>query len=283
MANSRARSTPKASIPIEVRRIRLPEDRAQKYWYRGDPGVTAFAYGLSAVFPDGERFFIDAVRAFRDRISDDDLKKRVRAFIGQEAQHGQIHERYNERAREQGFAVDEIIALCKVELAELRKRVSPEDQLAITCALEHFTAMMAEQLLDNPKMTDGIPSPHLEMWRWHAAEEAEHKAVAFDVYRAVDGGYARRVFHYLLTSLSFAYGTGWSTVHLLRKDGQGRNLAAYLSIVKFLFVEPGLLRAIAPQWFEYLRPDFHPDDRDDSALVERWKRDLAPEFETLSV
>lgn len=270
-------------MPIEVRRIQLPDVASPRYWYRNDPGVTSFAYALSAVFPDGERFFIDAVRAFRDRIDDPGLRQRVREFIGQEAQHGQVHERYNARAASDGFAVDEIIALCKTELAELRKRVPPEDQLAITCALEHFTAMMAEQLLGNPRFTADIPSPHVEMWRWHAAEEAEHKAVAFDVYQAVDGSYARRIFHYLITSATFTYGTGWSTLHLLQKDGQSRNLDAYLSILRFLFVEPGLLRAIAPQWLDYLRPDFHPNDRDDSALVERWKRDFAPEFETLRV
>lgn len=276
-------STARTPRSFPVRRIRLPDTKAARYWYRGDPGVTAFAYALSAVFPDGEKFFIDAVRSFRDRIDDPELQQRMRAFVGQEAQHGRIHERYNERAAEDGFAVAEIIALCKAELAELRKRLPPESQLAITCALEHFTAMLATQLLDNPAITDGIPSPHLEMWRWHAAEEAEHKAVAFDVYQAVDGSYLRRIAHYLVTTVSFSYGTAWSTVHLLARDGRGTDLAAYASLARFLFLEPGLLRAIAPQWFEYLRPRFHPDDRDDSALVERWKKEWAPDFETLSI
>jgi len=267
---------------IEVRRIRLPDVASPRYWYRGDPGLTAFAYALSSVFPDGERFFIDSVRAFRTRIDDPDLAQRVREFTGQEAQHSRAHAAYNAYARDQGFAVDELIDLCKHELDELRKRLSPVDQLAITCALEHFTAMMARQLLGDPRFTDGIPSPHVELWRWHAAEEAEHKAVAFDVFQAVDGGYLRRVVPYLITSATFSWGTAASTLHLLRADGQGGNLAAYRSLFRFLFVEPGLVRAMVPEWFEYLRPDFHPEDRDDSALLEQWKRDFAPEFEALS-
>ena len=43
---------------------------------------------LSTTFPDGERFFIDSVRNFQDQIKDPKLQKDIRAFIGQEANHG---------------------------------------------------------------------------------------------------------------------------------------------------------------------------------------------------
>src|SRR5690606_14611718 len=136
---------------IVVRRFEVDLDQpTEKYWYRGEPAITAFAYALSAVFPEGERFFIDAVRAFRDRIDDPALAAEVRAFIGQEAQHGQVHERYNARAERQGFRTSVLAKLSKGRLDRLRRLLPPEDQLAITCALEHFTAMMAEQLLGDP-------------------------------------------------------------------------------------------------------------------------------------
>src|SRR4051794_8049573 len=83
--------------PIKVRKLpfRIPED-APKYFWRNEKGVTAFGYALSAVFPDGERMFIDAVLHYRDRITDPTLRRAISDFAGQEAQHGRVHEHYNE-------------------------------------------------------------------------------------------------------------------------------------------------------------------------------------------
>ncbi len=264
---------------IVVRRIEVDLDAAtEKYWYRGEPALTAFAYALSSVFPEGERFFIDSVRHFRDRIDDPALAAEVRAFVGQEAQHSQVHERYNARAEAQGFRTSVLAKYSKMDLERLRKEATPEDQLAITCALEHFTAMMAEQLLGDPRMSEGVPSPHAELWRWHAAEEAEHKAVAFDVYMKVDGSYARRIRTYLITSAMFSASTLAMTFYLMAKDGTLENPKNHLALLRWLLVSPGLARNVLPGWLDYLRPDFHPWDRDDRALLDRWKREWAPAF-----
>jgi predicted metal-dependent hydrolase len=42
---------------------------------------------------------------------------------------------------------------------------------------------MAHDLLTNPKSLEGIEEKIKALWKWHAVEEAEHKAVAFDVYK----------------------------------------------------------------------------------------------------
>src|SRR5690606_10728736 len=154
----------------------------------------------------------------------------------------------------------------------------PEDQLAITCALEHFTAMMAEQLLGDPRMSDGVDPSHAAIWRWHAAEEAEHKAVAFDVYAKVDGSYIRRIRTYLVTSIMFAGSTLAMTGYLLAKDRKLLEPRHHLALLRWLLVSPGLARNVLPGWFDYLRPSFHPWDRDDGALLDRWAREWAPAF-----
>ncbi|MCB9656530.1 MAG: metal-dependent hydrolase [Sandaracinaceae bacterium] len=264
---------------IVIRRVDVDtEERGEKYWYNGMPGVTAFAYALSAVFPDGERMFIDSVRHYRDQIKDPELQAEVRAFIGQEAQHGQVHERYNARADADGFAVSAVTAHAQRRMARVRKVAPPEVQLAITCALEHFTAMMAEQLLGNELMSEGVPESHATMWRWHAAEEAEHKAVAFDVYMTVDGSYVRRIRTYLVVSFMFSATTLATTYYLMAKDGTFFSLKNHAQLLRFLLVSPGLSRKVLPGWFDYLRPNFHPWDRDDRHLLERWKREWAPSF-----
>lgn len=269
----------RARPPIVVRRVDVDLDAStEKYWYQGAPALTSFAYALSAVFPDGERFFIDAVRHYRDQIKDPTLAAEARAFIGQEAQHGQVHERYNARAEADGFPLSVVTARAKRRLAHLREVAPPEVQLAITCALEHFTAMMAEQLLGDPRMAVGVPAAHAEIWRWHAAEEAEHKAVAFDVYQAVDGSYVRRIRTYLVVSFMFSVTTLATTLYLMAKDGTLDNPKNHAQLVRFLFVSPGLARNVLPGWFDYLRPGFHPWDRDDRHLLERWKTEWAPAF-----
>ena len=55
----------------------------------------------------------------------------------------------------------------------------------MTAALEHFTATLAEMILSDPEARDMFGDETVKnLFLWHALEEAEHKAVAFDVYKA---------------------------------------------------------------------------------------------------
>ena len=267
---------------IVIRRVDVDtEERGEKYWYNGMPGVTAFAYALSDVFPDGERMFIDSVRHYRDQITDPTLAAEVRAFIGQEAQHGQVHERYNARADADGFAVSEVTAHAQRRMARVRKVAPPEVQLAITCSLEHFTAMMAEQLLGNELMSEGVPESHATMWRWHAAEEAEHKAVAFDVYRAVGGSERTRIITMKATRIGFVLGVTFQLALSLLGDPatfqKGRLRKSLKQFRRSAIMTSGVWKRLK----DYDRPGFHPDDWDTSELVDRWSAELFGEHGTL--
>jgi len=91
---------------------------------------------------------------------------------------------------------------------------------AITCALEHYTAMLADYVLRNPVWLEDAEPQLRVLWSWHAAEETEHKAVAYDVYRAAGGGYAKRVLWYLHVSVVFWLDTFQQTAHNLHRDGR---------------------------------------------------------------
>ena len=275
-----ARRTPRTTVapserpPIRIRRPTFDvADDAPKYFYRGEKGVTALLYALSAVFPEGERMFIDSVQHYRDRITDEALRQDVRAFAGQEAQHGRLHEAYNAYAQARGFDVDPISAAVKERNALLKKRMPPAARLATTAALEHFTALLAEVLLGDEHFLDGVDRAHADLWRWHAAEEAEHKAVAFDVLDAVSGSYVTRLRSYLMVSVMFPSFTLVHTLHLMRHDGTLLDVGAHLGLLHFLFVSPGVLPKVAPGWRDYFRPDFHPWSRDDRELLGRWAQD----------
>ena len=62
-------------------RFDLPVERA-KDWHGLGSHVTHFFNALSLLFPAGERFFMDSVRNYRDRIDDPVLKQQVLGFIG---------------------------------------------------------------------------------------------------------------------------------------------------------------------------------------------------------
>src|SRR3546814_2150957 len=49
-----------------------------------------------------------------------------------------------------------------------------------TCALPIST--LAHDALANPTHLGGAADEARQLWRWHAIEEIEHKAVAFDTY-----------------------------------------------------------------------------------------------------
>ena len=49
-------------------------------------------------------------------------------------------------------------------------------------ALEHFTAILAHELLADPRHLAGADRETADLWRWHACEEIEHKGVAYDTW-----------------------------------------------------------------------------------------------------
>src|SRR5690606_17956585 len=158
-----------------------------RHWHSGDAFKTHFFNAMSVLFPDGERFFIDSVRLFREQIEDPLLKEQIRGFIGQEGHHSREHLVYSQRLRELGYDVDRLEHALQRRLGFVKKHLPGKLQLAATCATEHLTAIMADALLTEPNWLDGADPRMARLWRWHALEETEHKAVAFDVYQQACG------------------------------------------------------------------------------------------------
>ncbi|MFP5440056.1 MAG: metal-dependent hydrolase [Gammaproteobacteria bacterium] len=265
-----------AGIRIPVRRMdyQFPADMP-RYWYRGNPWLTHFMNGLSAVFPDGERFFIQSVRNYQDRIDDPVLQKQIRNFIGQEANHGKEHEAFNTLLEERfGVPMSRIAAYTKRRLGKAQERVPKVRQLAMTAALEHFTAIMAHQLLENPDVMEGLEAAYGDMFMWHAVEETEHKAVAYDVYQQVSGDYAIRVQTMAVATVMFLAHQFAFMTWMVARDGKLGDIKGFIDLVKFLYVEPGPLRKMFGDYIDYYRRDFHPWMHDNRALITKRVEEL---------
>ena len=155
-------------------------------------------------------------------------------------------------------------------------------QLAVTASLEHFTAILARSLLSVPAALEGAHPELAALWRWHAAEESEHKAVAYDVYCAAGGYYAERVVVMLATTVIFLAKMTEHTLRLMRIDRIWTSLREWGGLFGYLFASGGTRQLIA-DYFAWYRPRFHPHDLDTRALLDAWKRDQARAYEVLHV
>lgn len=258
---------PVAHPPIKPRRMDFdfPED-LPIWWFGGDVFKTLLMTAQSCTFPDGERFFIDSVRHYQSQIRDPELAARVRGFIGQEAHHGKEHAALNALMRAHGLPTDTVVAHVKRNLGELKKRMSPQAQLAMTCALEHFTALLAELALSEPDFFAGMDERVKVLWLWHAIEESEHKSVAFDVYLSVVGDRALLRRQMVINTLTFLF---FSAVHfrtLYRESPQKIGVRGIVKGLDFLVGRAGWLRRLTPRYLAYYRADFHPSETDTRAL-----------------
>ncbi len=242
-------------------------------WFDNHPFKTAWFNAMSITFPLGEKFFIDSVRHFSDRIDDPKLNDDIRGFCGQEGFHRREHQRYNEAlCRQRGYDLEVMEGRLENNIRRAYRFMSPLQRLAATAAMEHITAIMAESALsaDHP-MLDRADGAMQDLWRWHAAEEMEHKAVAFDVYRAVGGSEKMRRNAMRQATFFLMMDVLMGLVHMLRKDGKLWNLRLWRDGWTFLFARGGILRRIWPAYKEFYREGFHPWDRDTRSLLQSWK------------
>jgi hypothetical protein len=241
----------------------------------GDLIASHLAAALSAVFPDGEDFFVRSVRQFRDQVSDPALKRQVAGFIGQEAMHGREHRALNDRLDAIGYPTKLIERIVKRGL-QIRERVmTAKSNLAATAALEHFTATLAELVLTSAEARDSFGHEGVkDLFLWHALEESEHKAVAFDVYKAVGGSERTRVLTMKLLRVAFVIGMSAQIIGSLLGDRATYRRGNLLGSWRRFRSSPLLSRQLWDQLRDYDRPDFHPDDRDTTALVDHWRLQL---------
>ena len=271
---------------VPTRRISFEEslqDVPRHFAADGDLILSHIAASLSAVFPDGEDFFVRSVRRFRDDVTDPELKRQVAGFIGQEAMHGREHRAFNDRLDQLGYPAKRFERITKWGLAQRERLLSPKSNLAATAALEHFTATLAELLLTSEETRAMFGHAEVRnLFLWHALEESEHKAVAFDVYRAVGGTERMRVITMNLITVGFIVGMTVQVIVSMLRDRATYNPFRLFRSLRRLRRAPFMQRELWDQLREYNRPGFHPDDRDTTALVEQWRAELFGDAGTLN-
>lgn len=268
------------AIGITVRRLQFNPQAIRRHYFANSPVMSHLLTALSSTFPIGEQFFVHSVRNVRDKVKDETLQAQIAAFIGQEAMHSKAHAEFNAAWRSEDYNLDRFQAwLARKD--DYVKNLHPKIQLAITCAFEHFTALLGGYILRHPEVLATLDEDAAKLWVWHAIEEIEHRAVAFDVYQAVYGDdKIRRVIMRSVTT-GFASLTLYSATRLFLQDKKkslpkvGGNIFGFYLLGK-MFLQ------LAPEYLAYFKRDFHPSEIDYTKLICYWKQRLAEDYQVES-
>jgi predicted metal-dependent hydrolase len=261
-----------AARRLPIRRLRVDLAKGfPKLWNGGDAFRTHYLNALSMSFPVGEQVFIDSVKAGVALLPPEQQAAwadEIKGFVGQEATHRFLHGQYNAELERQGLVNRwQHWAARRIKRGE---NMHPINHVAVTAGYEHFTAVMATGVLTHPNWLEGATPELALLWRWHAVEESEHKAVAFDLYRAMGGSERRRILWFVYLSTLFLIESTLQTFINLGHAGQWWKPRTWWQATRFLFGPRGLWAACLFPLLRYLRPGFHPNQLDDAAEMAQW-------------
>ena len=267
---------PKA-IGITVRKLQFNPKAIRRHYFANSPVMSHMLTALSSTFPIGEQFFVHSVRNVRDKVQDEKLQAQITAFIGQEAMHSKAHAEFNDAWRSDDYHLDRFQAWL-ARKNEYVKNLHPKIQLAITCAFEHFTALLGGYILRHPEVLATLDDDAVKLWVWHAIEEIEHRAVAFDVYQAVYGDDKIRRMIMRSVTTGFASLTFYSATRLFLQD-KAKSLPKVGGNVFGLYLLGKMFIQLLPEYLSYFKADFHPSEIDYSKIVNYWKERLAEDYQ----
>lgn len=264
--------------PIVRSHLNFKIDEIPKFWFGNDPFKTRFFDALSLTFPEGERFFIESVRLFRDQIQDEDLQQKVKDFIRQEAQHGIAHDRMNQQMIAQGMPVEKFTQMLRERFQGVLKNQSAEYCIALTAASEHLTALMAECFFGEKETLQDAHPYVRALLAWHSIEEMEHRDVAFDVMKniaKVDEKNRKKAL--LIASTMMLIFNSYRTNEMLKVDGFSKLQRAKLFAkgLPWFLGRKGKLSKMKNQYLDWFKPNFHPSQHPIIAQYDIWIEKLA--------
>jgi len=252
-------------------------DRNLPRHFVGDDLVMShLAAVFSSVFPEGEEFFVRSVRHYRSAIDDPELAARVNAFIGQESVHAREHRALNEQLALLGYPTHHLDRRAHWGLRIVERILPPVVRLAATATLEHVTATLADAILRSGEIPDLFLDDEIrDLVVWHALEEAEHRAVAFDVFQHVCGKEWLRT--WTLRVVVWTSGLDMLTGLLtsLACDPEGRHPSKVRESWRRVRSSPFTHQHLGRTLFAYTRPGFHPHQHGSQELVDDWAKRLA--------
>ncbi|HEY5952585.1 MAG TPA: metal-dependent hydrolase [Kofleriaceae bacterium] len=255
------------SIPVP-RKLDVDLSKVPRHWLAGNAAATAISNGINMLFPHGERFFVRSVHYYLDEIEDPELRAQVKAFFKQEGHHASAHDDFNAVLRSQGFEIDGFLRRYQQISSWFEARLPAKLNLAGTAAAEHYTAILADGAFSKGVL-DTLDPTVQQLLAWHAAEEIEHKSVAFDVLQQIDRSYAVRIAGLAYATVMLGMFWAWATTMLLRQEKLGLR-GTLRELRKMRARDPVIRRVFIAGIRQYIRRDFHPRQNANEQLAAKW-------------
>jgi predicted metal-dependent hydrolase len=239
-----------------------------KYWNDNSPFKTHFLNALSLTLPECEKFFIETLKYYSKDVNDPNLSKDIKEFVKQESQHRHSHRKYNNWLASQGLPIDRLQSDTNFMWNQVRNKINRRSHLALTICVEHITVVYASVFMTHPELLETMHPQFEHIWRWHAIEELEHKAVAMDVwYSTEDDNFYKNLAMFFVLPMYMWY-VGKNTLVLLNADKQLWKWNTVKDMCSFLFNKrTGLLTKSFIPWLDFLKKDFHPNDQNHSSIL----------------
>jgi predicted metal-dependent hydrolase len=251
-------------------------------WLNGNGFKTQFFNALSMFFPFGEEWFIKSFRDIvrKDLVKDPALIKKIHIFTAQESMHRHAHNEFNAYLEQQGLPFS-LFGWVKTRTFIFDQTHNHLSRLAVTMAYEHITAIFAYLALRDNHLDDVSNLNVKRMWLWHAAEEIEHRSIAFELYQHIGGGYWRRQYGMLIAIIGITIDSSLQTFLNLYRAGLLFRLKTWREAYHFIIGKDQFIRLTLRQLCLYIKPTWTPPDLGVD-LAQKWLEDNSDCFRELN-
>lgn len=182
---------------LKARRVQFNFDDTPLYWLENDPFSTHMINGIHMLLPEGELWFCRVYNKALPLVTDPDLRADVEGFIRQEAVHSRAHSKAQRYLEQHGLELDSYLNrvtwLFQTFLGEqplgiraLEREAFRKQWLVLRvgliAAIEHFTGVLGQWAMDNTSWEASGDPAMVDLFKWHLAEEVEHRTVAFELF-----------------------------------------------------------------------------------------------------
>ncbi|RJQ68133.1 metal-dependent hydrolase [Pseudonocardiaceae bacterium YIM PH 21723] len=261
------------SVALHARDVQFDWSKTPVHWVPDEPELAHFYNVMHLLLPELELWFVQVFTDALPYITDAKVREDVLGFIGQENMHANAHQGALDLLAANGIDPEPYTSQVHHllqgwidrtrKMKPKRRKQSLLNQIAVIAAGEHFTAVLGDFALNSPAFDEVGTDPVMsDLLRWHGAEEVEHRSVAFDLFRHLDGRYPMQVVSMLAVIPAL-----WMLWHrgarmLLEADPTLTPKQRKLTLRKFRrWHRRGLLpnaKIYLPQLTHYLKGDYHP-------------------------
>ncbi len=201
-------------VALRARNVHFQWETAPLHWIPGDPYGSHVVTALNLFLPVAERWFSKLLADSLEHVRDEHLREEIIGFIGQEAVHAKTHDQVL-RGYLMRHGIDPAPFLRQLEwvAGQYDQRVSmatPQNRRKALssgthalCAAEHFTGVLGDWVLNNSWDAMGADKTLTDLYRWHGAEEVEHRHVSYNVAKYFGMDYVAQAVSAVLVSFVF--------------------------------------------------------------------------------